>query len=289
MQSRFIGITVLVCAFLAHTSVLNIPYSGGVKTGTVEVRGSSSDTAFTGSGSLGPDTVIFDGGVRLVVFTEIWNTRRVGYNGPRRHWHFLTNSEGPIGFQSSQDSVWANAQAYPSGPLSLDTIPYNPDPLYPGDYSPSNVSPSNLIGVHAGLQVGNRIYGGLGYPIQFTLSPGHNRVIYFQMNKGGGNVRYGKLMVYDTTLFIGGAPLTDGPRRELSRTIVAYTLSSSTDINSGAVVGVMQPVRPVAPRNRTLIWSEREGILIRDARNPTRLYDLNGKMKMETKPFNQIP
>jgi hypothetical protein len=272
MRNLILALT--VCAFstgLASATTRSITSQGAAQADTFDLRGSSTTWDY-------PDTVILDGAVKVISFTEVWNDRRVGYAGGRRYWVFLENDSGPIGYAALTDTAWASPVVIPDNPFLVDTLKYYPDPLPAYAHQ---LSPANLTGTHVGFQAGTRNYGGEGYPNGFSLDGGRKRVVYFRYVKAGAT-RYGKLAIRDMKIWTASGPaVADGPRKELERTTMAYSLVDSAGVTfgpSGLSASRSSDVR--APR-AGLVWSGKDGIRIRDARGA--LYNLRGE-RLSTPP-----
>jgi hypothetical protein len=266
--SIFLTVSALVSgAALAATQ--SITSQGATQSGTFELQGSAGGALHPTWTA--PDTVIIDGAVKIISFTEIWGDRMVMMPGGRRYWIFLENSSGPIGYASPTDTAWNNPVGFPTNPLHVDTLKYVPD------FLPSyahQLSPANLTGIHAGFQAGTRDYAGLGYPNRFSLDPRHRRIVYFRYVTAG-STRYGKLAIQNMKVWTDtGGYVTDGPHVDLERATVAYALSDSASVTFGPIS--LRPSRSSAshvPRT-SLVWSPKEGVLLRDARGA--FYNLRG-------------
>jgi hypothetical protein len=184
------------------------------------------------------------------------------------YWLIMESSSGTMGFGPQQDTLWTESISFPPMLFPLDSV----FPVL--DVISNQYYPVGLNDTLHGIKVGLRWQGGGGYPTGFSLLPTYNRILYFQLNKSG-IVHYGKLSVYSHLVYQSPPPyVAEGPHRELQSIVIAYTLSSSNDLNSGPVS--LQPMRATTSNvgAKTLVWSDKHGVMIRDSRGG--LYNLRG-------------
>jgi hypothetical protein len=248
---------------------VHIPYIGGKQSDSFEIKGAYSLGMVPGASF--PDTVVLDGALRITAFTEESYAGKMGLAG---YWLFLENSRGPVGFRNSTDTVWSETTTFPSTSLRLDSIAPFQDPL--GRFYPANLTATRL-GVKARkVDFG---YEGVNWAYTVERVGGDNRTVYFRFDTPQG-VRYGKIRVSRDSVYTGVNPIVGG-NKQLASLTVQYLMFSAAEYDATPMG--LQPRVPGerAPAAR-LVWSEREGLRLRDAQGG--VYNLHGRRVPEARP-----
>jgi hypothetical protein len=254
----------LIFAAVGFAATRQIAFTGGLQTGTVHLKGTRDIP-----GASLPDTLVLDSALRVAVFTET-QAPNCGYNN-LVYWFFLKNA-ARVGIRATLDTVWTNATTFPTTALWLDTArPYqHPSGLW---------LPTNLAAPTGGIRVGQHRTDELCFPYQFSAQYGFRRVVYFSWSKAG-QTRYGKFMVRNFAIYTSTGSVITNPIVHLDSAEVSYALFDSASLDPTPMA--LRPALSGAKASTRLVWSEREGVRLRDAQG--RLYNLHGKRLSESKP-----